>query len=113
MLTGTVIGVLVIPGLYYLFGRIADKRSLISQGADAPLSEVFERQEQPAHDGERTDDRESTGLPLPRETVKSPASRPSEPIFRRPFPLKIPESTEEKTTPTISDHSEEKSTVHS
>ena len=28
MLVGTVIGVLVIPGLYYLFGRIADGRKL-------------------------------------------------------------------------------------
>ena len=29
MLVGTVIGVLVIPGLYYLFGRIADGRKLL------------------------------------------------------------------------------------
>jgi HAE1 family hydrophobic/amphiphilic exporter-1 len=50
MLTGTVIGVLVIPGLYYLFGRIADKRSLIKDEADAPLSEIFERRAQEARD---------------------------------------------------------------
>ena len=38
------IGVLVIPGLYYLFGVIADKRKLIQDEADEPLSEVFEHQ---------------------------------------------------------------------
>jgi multidrug efflux pump subunit AcrB len=30
MLLGTLIGILVIPGLYYLFGRIADKEKLIT-----------------------------------------------------------------------------------
>jgi len=39
---GTVIGVLVIPGLYYLFGVIADKRKLIKDEVDEPLSEIFE-----------------------------------------------------------------------
>ena len=29
MLVGTVIGVLVIPGLYYLFGKMADGRKLL------------------------------------------------------------------------------------
>ena len=28
MLVGTLIGVLVIPGLYYIFGKMADNRSL-------------------------------------------------------------------------------------
>ena len=48
MLVGTVIGVLVIPGLYYMFGRIADGRSLIRNDedepleVDEPLSEIFE-----------------------------------------------------------------------
>ncbi|MEZ6054562.1 MAG: efflux RND transporter permease subunit [Planctomycetaceae bacterium] len=44
MLLGTVIGVLVIPGLYYLFGKIADGRSLIRDEHDQPLSEYFERE---------------------------------------------------------------------
>ena len=39
MLVGTVIGILVIPSLYYLFGVIADKRSLIRDESDQPLSE--------------------------------------------------------------------------
>ena len=40
MLVGTVIGVLVIPGLYYLFGKIADKEKLIQDQADEPVSEL-------------------------------------------------------------------------
>jgi hypothetical protein len=39
MLVGTVIGVLVIPGLYYLFARIADGRKLLQDEVDKPLSE--------------------------------------------------------------------------
>jgi HAE1 family hydrophobic/amphiphilic exporter-1 len=42
MLVGTVIGVLVIPGLYYVFGKIADGRKLLSDEVDEPLSELFE-----------------------------------------------------------------------
>ena len=40
MLVGTVIGVLVIPGLYYLFGRMADGRKLLQDETDEPLSEL-------------------------------------------------------------------------
>ncbi len=46
MLVGTVIGVLVIPGLYYLFGRLADGRKLLDDESDEPLSELL------AHDNE-------------------------------------------------------------
>ncbi len=109
MLTGTLIGVLVIPGLYYLFGRIADKRNLISDEADEPLSEVFERQANEAHGGERTHDRVSNGLPLRCEIAESPASLFSKAVIRRPFPLEIPESTEEKSTEEIPESTEEKS----
>ena len=42
MLVGTVTGVLVIPGLYYLFARIADGRKLLRDEVDEPLSEVLE-----------------------------------------------------------------------
>jgi HAE1 family hydrophobic/amphiphilic exporter-1 len=42
MLTGTIFGVLVIPGLYYLFGKVADGRKLIRDEHDEPLSEIFE-----------------------------------------------------------------------
>jgi HAE1 family hydrophobic/amphiphilic exporter-1 len=44
MLVGTVIGVLVIPGLYYVFGLIADKKQLIPDEVDEPLSECFEHE---------------------------------------------------------------------
>ncbi|WP_404307157.1 efflux RND transporter permease subunit [Neorhodopirellula lusitana] len=43
MLMGTLVGVLVIPGLYYLFGKMADGRKLIKDEHDEPLSELFER----------------------------------------------------------------------
>jgi HAE1 family hydrophobic/amphiphilic exporter-1 len=39
MLVGTLIGVLVIPGLYFLFGTIADKGYLIKEEEDEPLTE--------------------------------------------------------------------------
>ena len=39
MLVGTVIGVLAIPGLYYLFGRLSDGRKLLRDETDEPLSE--------------------------------------------------------------------------
>ena len=42
MLMGTIVGVLVIPGLYYLFGKIADGRQLIRDEHMTPLSEHFE-----------------------------------------------------------------------
>ena len=41
MLVGTLIGVLVIPGLYYIFGVISEKGSLISDQMDEPLSETM------------------------------------------------------------------------
>jgi HAE1 family hydrophobic/amphiphilic exporter-1 len=42
MLLGTTIGVLVIPGLYYLFGKMADGKKLLQDESDSPLSETFE-----------------------------------------------------------------------
>jgi HAE1 family hydrophobic/amphiphilic exporter-1 len=52
MLVGTVIGVLVIPGLYYLFGRMADGRKLLKDEVDEPLSEIFEHGTPAAHGAE-------------------------------------------------------------
>src|SRR5262245_38754981 len=46
MLVGTVIGVLVIPGLDYLFGVIAGKGRLIRDETDEPLSEILEHKKQ-------------------------------------------------------------------
>jgi hypothetical protein len=42
MLLGTVIGVLVIPGLYYLFARLAGDNKLLQDETDEPLSETVE-----------------------------------------------------------------------
>jgi multidrug efflux pump subunit AcrB len=43
MLVGTLVGVLVIPGLYYLFAKISDGKKLIRDEHDEPLSEILER----------------------------------------------------------------------
>ncbi len=44
MLMGTVIGVLVIPGLYYIFAKMADGRKLLKDETDQPLTERFEHE---------------------------------------------------------------------
>ncbi|MFM9064759.1 MAG: efflux RND transporter permease subunit [Pirellula sp.] len=43
MLLGTVVGVLVIPVLYYLIAKIGDGRKLIRDEHDQPISEILER----------------------------------------------------------------------
>ncbi len=43
MLVGTVIGVLIIPGLYYLFGQLDDGRKLLKDERPSPLSEAPDR----------------------------------------------------------------------
>lgn len=42
MLMGTLVGVIVIPGLYFLFAKLADGRKLIQDEADTPVSELLE-----------------------------------------------------------------------
>ncbi len=39
---GTLVGVLVIPGLYYIFAKMADGKKLIRDEHISPLSEHFE-----------------------------------------------------------------------
>jgi HAE1 family hydrophobic/amphiphilic exporter-1 len=39
MLFGTIFGVIIVPGLYYIFGRLADGRQLIRDQDHEPLSE--------------------------------------------------------------------------
>ena len=41
MLFGTVFGVLIVPGLYYIFGRISEKHPIIEDEAEKPLTEEF------------------------------------------------------------------------
>ncbi|MEZ4441666.1 MAG: efflux RND transporter permease subunit [Polyangiaceae bacterium] len=40
MLVGTIAGVLLIPGLYYLFAKMSDGRALIRDESDSPLTET-------------------------------------------------------------------------
>ena len=49
MLIGTLIGVFVIPGLYFLFARISDGKKLIKDEHDEPLSETFEHRSHDEH----------------------------------------------------------------
>lgn len=42
MLFGTVFGVLIIPGLYYIFGKIAERRMLIKDEEENPLTEEID-----------------------------------------------------------------------
>jgi HAE1 family hydrophobic/amphiphilic exporter-1 len=42
MLLGTIIGVLVIPGLYYLFSMLSGDKKLLQDETDQPLTEVLE-----------------------------------------------------------------------
>lgn len=44
MLVGTLVGVLIIPGLYYLFAKMADGRHLIKDEHNEPLSELLEHE---------------------------------------------------------------------
>jgi HAE1 family hydrophobic/amphiphilic exporter-1 len=39
MLLGTIFGVLIIPGLYYIFAKLAEGRQLIRDEYDRPLTE--------------------------------------------------------------------------
>lgn len=41
MLFGTIFGVIIIPGLYFIFGSLADGRKMIRDEEDSPLSEGF------------------------------------------------------------------------
>jgi HAE1 family hydrophobic/amphiphilic exporter-1 len=42
MLAGTIVGVLIIPGLYFLFGTLADGRKLLRNETATPFSESWE-----------------------------------------------------------------------
>lgn len=65
MLVGTVLGVLVIPGLYYLFGRLADGRKLLKDESDEPLSELFEQNALEADDSETVPLQHDAGPDVP------------------------------------------------
>ena len=52
MLVGTVFGVLIIPGLYYVFGLMADGRKLLGNEVNEPLSEIIEHNPLDEDEGE-------------------------------------------------------------
>ncbi|MBV6403420.1 MAG: efflux RND transporter permease subunit [Flavobacteriales bacterium] len=54
MLVGTVLGVLVIPGLYYVFARMIEGRKLLSDERDEPVSEQFVRRAHEASEAKET-----------------------------------------------------------
>ncbi len=41
MLIGTILGVIIIPGLYYVFGKLSEGRDLIRDEVDNPLTEEY------------------------------------------------------------------------
>jgi HAE1 family hydrophobic/amphiphilic exporter-1 len=45
MLIGTICGVFVIPGLYYIFGRLAEKYKLVKNQEENPLTEEIDNNE--------------------------------------------------------------------
>ena len=45
MLVGTLVGVFVIPGLYYIFAKLSDGKHLLRDESQDPLSELPEREE--------------------------------------------------------------------
>ncbi|WP_027000409.1 efflux RND transporter permease subunit [Eisenibacter elegans] len=47
MLFGTLFGVVIVPGLYYVFGKLAEGRQLIRDEDHTPLSEEFVQQHEP------------------------------------------------------------------
>lgn len=56
MLLGTVFGVIVVPGLYYVFGSWAAGRKLIKDEAEEPLTEALEAgKDHHSHDKNETD----------------------------------------------------------
>ncbi len=52
MLVGTVFGVLIIPGLYYVFGLMADGLKLLRSEVHEPLSEIIEHNPLEEDEGE-------------------------------------------------------------
>jgi HAE1 family hydrophobic/amphiphilic exporter-1 len=42
MLIGTIFGVLIIPGLYYIFGRISERKMFVKDEEENPLTEEID-----------------------------------------------------------------------
>ncbi|MEZ4334957.1 MAG: efflux RND transporter permease subunit [Myxococcota bacterium] len=77
MLFGTLIGVIAIPGLYYLFARWSDGKKLLRDETDLPLSEDPERIAY--EEAEPIDDGEPTAYDLSGGEASRPVDEGSEP----------------------------------
>jgi HAE1 family hydrophobic/amphiphilic exporter-1 len=77
MLLGTVVGIFFIPGLYYVFARIADGRKLLRDDTTVPLSEL------PEYDHPLPPKRTTRGIP-PRQRRRRLRERPPMPHHPRP-----------------------------
>ncbi|QEE50840.1 efflux RND transporter permease subunit [Flavobacterium alkalisoli] len=58
MLFGTIFGVIIVPGLYFIFGSLADGRKLIKYEEDSSLSEEFVHQIDKFQNTDETDETE-------------------------------------------------------
>ena len=58
MLFGTIFGVLIVPGLYYIFGSMAEGRKLIKEEEDNSLSQIFVEQIHNFSDDEENEENE-------------------------------------------------------
>src|SRR4051794_21494405 len=96
MLVGTIVGVLIIPGLCYLFGQIDGGRKLLRDETNEPLSEVFEHQAQEALDGDGDGDGNGDRLQHPLGAAVLYPQPPSGPI-----PPPRPGRSSKKTRPII------------
>lgn len=77
MLVGTVVGVMIIPGLYYLFAKISDGRSLLRNESNHPLSEVPEIVDTGKSHGDEIVDLKA--LPQDDSGHSPPSGHPSDP----------------------------------
>jgi HAE1 family hydrophobic/amphiphilic exporter-1 len=79
MLLGTVVGIFFIPGLYYVFARIADGRKLLRDDTTVPLSEL------PEYDHSLPPEENNKGHPSPAAAATaSGASADAAPPQTRP-----------------------------
>lgn len=97
MLVGTVFGVLVIPGLYYLLARLVDGRKLLRDEVEGPLSEAIEYPSPPIRldyaDRTLPDPPAPISAPAPPESPDQPESTESPESSESPGSAELPDST--------------------
>ncbi|KIG16220.1 RND efflux system, inner membrane transporter CmeB [Enhygromyxa salina] len=89
MLLGTVVGVVVIPGLYYLFGRLSDGRKLLPDETAKPLSEELEAEQPEAPEPEPKPEPSAAATDEPSDDPEDPGAQveiTAEPAAESPGP---------------------------